>query len=100
LDNRTILNLLEELAQRLDVEIRYESLEGEAAFSGGGLCRIRGRRVIIVNRAAAPDIKVRTIAAALRRFDLGEIYVKPALREFMETVADEPDPENGARGGG
>ena len=100
MDNRTILNLLEELAQRLDVEIRYESLEGEAAFSGGGLCRIRGRRVIIVNRTAAPDIKVRTIAAALCRFDLGEIYVKPALRELMETAGDWTDPEDSARRGG
>jgi hypothetical protein len=48
-DARTILGHLEALADQLGVEIRYEPMEGETALSPGGLCRIRGKQVIIVN---------------------------------------------------
>ena len=87
MDNRTILGLLEELALRLDVEVRYESLETDTGFSPGGLCRLRGKQVIIVNRDAAPEVKVRTLAGALGRFDLAGIYVRPALRDLLEYAA-------------
>jgi hypothetical protein len=88
LDDTTILGHLEALAQTLEVQVRYESLESETTFPTGGLCRIKDKKYIIVNESASTGEKVRTIAKALRRFDLSQIYLKPALRDFLETGSD------------
>ena len=84
MDNAGLLEHLEALAHTLGIPIRYERMEGETTFPSGGLCRIKGKHVIIVNESAATGEKVRTIADALRRFDLSEVYLKPALRDFLE----------------
>ena len=83
------LDHLETLAHNLGIEIRYENLEGEATFSPGGICRIRNKLVIIVNRKAGPRDKIHTLARALKRFDLSQVYIRPALREFLEALSDE-----------
>lgn len=87
MDEAALLVLLEELACGLGIEVRYESMDGEAAFSSGGLCRIRGKPAIIVNRKAASQEKIKILALALNRMDLGQVYMKPALREFLEKMA-------------
>ncbi len=83
MDEEVLLTLLEDLASGLGIKVRYESMDSEAAFSSGGLCRIRGKPVIIVNRKAALPEKIQILARALNRMDLGPVYMKPALREFL-----------------
>jgi hypothetical protein len=84
LNETAILSHLEALAHMLDIDVRYERLEADTAFASGGLCRLRDRRIIIVNESAANKEKIRTLAGALRRFDLSGIYLKPALRDLLE----------------
>jgi len=84
LDARTMLGHLEAVADQLGVEIRYEAMEGESALSPGGLCRIRGKQVIIVNSKAPPGDQVGTLAKALSRLDLGRIYLRPGVRDLLE----------------
>jgi len=86
LDATTLLVLLEELASGLEIEVRYESMDSEAAFSSGGLCRIREKVVIIINQKAALQDKIKILGRALNRMDLGPVYMKPALREFLEKM--------------
>ncbi len=86
MDEEVLLGLLEDLASGLEMEVRYESMDSEAAFSSGGLCRIRGKPVIIVNRKAALPEKIQILARALNRMDLGPVHMKPALREFLEKM--------------
>jgi len=88
LDNKAIMSHLEELAHTLEIQIRYEHLGGESIFSSGGLCRIKNKDIIIINSMATTREKIQTLAKALRRFDLGEIYLKPALRDLLENVPD------------
>ncbi len=93
MDDTAILGHLEALAHALGIPIRYERMEGETAFPSGGLCRIRGNHVIIVNKRTTDGEKVRTIADALRRFDLSRVYLKPVLRDLLEDSvcpADKP----------
>lgn len=89
MDDKTVLAELEALAHQLRVEIRYEALSGETFFAGG-MCRIRGRPVIIVNKGASLREKTTTLISALGRFDLNGMYLKPALRELLES-AQNPD---------
>ena len=84
MDETVILDHLEALAHTLEIEIRYECLESEVTFPSGGLCRLRDKHVIIVNKKAPAGEKAQTLARALRRFDLSKIYIRPALRDFLE----------------
>jgi len=85
-DNTAILGQLEALAQDLGVQIRYEYLEEETSFPGGGLCRLGDQHLIIVNARATIGEKVQTLARAMKRFDLGQVYLKPAVRDLLDGV--------------
>lgn len=84
MDEMVILSHLEALAESLEINLRYEDLEGETAFASGGLCRIKNQYVIFVNDRASIKEKIQTLAKALIRFDLTRVYVKPALRDLLE----------------
>jgi hypothetical protein len=87
LDARTVLGHLEAVADQLGVEIRYEPMEGETSLSAGGMCRIRGKQVIIVNSKAHLGDQIRTVAKALRRLDVSQIYLRPSIRDLLESAA-------------
>jgi N-dimethylarginine dimethylaminohydrolase len=79
-----ILNQLEELAEKLGIAVRYENVIVEESSGTGGLCRIKGKYVLIVHSHATSKEKIQVMAAALKVFDLGDIYVKPVIRELLE----------------
>jgi len=69
-----------ELFRRVGVDVRREHLGGD----GGGLCRIRGRRIVFVDEDADLDTQVATCVAALRLIpEIEAMYVSPALRERL-----------------
>ncbi len=84
LDEDALLSQLEELAQSLNIEIRHEPLKREGSFFPGGLCRIKGEYVLILNSAATVEDKIHTLAKAVNRFDLSRVYLRPGLREFLD----------------
>ena len=83
LNDDTILSLLEELANNLGIQIRYEHLKKEGSFYPGGLCRIKGENIIIINSKAKTDDKIQILARGMKSFDLSQVFIKPALREFL-----------------
>ena len=83
MDDHIALSLLEELADKLGIPIRYEIIRDELTGLGG-LCRVDGEFILIIDSTAAVKEKIRIMTEALRRFDLGDIYVRPALRELLE----------------
>jgi len=83
MDDNTVLSLLEELADKLSIPIRYEIIKDELTGLGG-LCRIEGKFNLIIDSKATAKEKIQIMAEALSRFDLGDIYVKPALRDLLE----------------
>jgi hypothetical protein len=91
LDETALLGNLEALAHTLGIGVRYEPIEGEATFSSGGLCRIKDKQFIIVNDRAPVGEKIQTLARALRRFDLSQVYIRPALRDLLEGATEEVD---------
>ena len=83
LNEASILSQLEELADNLGVKVRYEQIKKEGAFSPGGLCKVKGEDILIINSKAGIEAKIETLAKALVSFDLSQIYIRPALREFL-----------------
>ncbi len=75
---------LEALACKLEIIIRDETLNIEESWSSGGLCRIEGQYVLILNSRATVKEKIQVIIKALQRFDLSDLYLKPVIRNLFE----------------
>jgi hypothetical protein len=86
MDQDTIIDQLDELAERFGIKIRYEPIKQDEDLVKvvGGLCLLRGEYVLIIDSKAAVIDKIRTFAEALRHFDLDQIYIEPVLRELLD----------------
>jgi hypothetical protein len=80
-----LLKQLEELAGRVNIVIRYESLKKEDPATFGGLCRIKEQSVLFLHAKATVKRKIAVITEALKRYDVDVdgIYLRPALREHL-----------------
>ncbi len=81
--DETILGELEAIADKLQIEIRYEPLD-----SRGGLCKVRGETLIIVNESLPVEEKVKVIAGELSNFNTTGIYMLPKVREIIGDSTD------------
>lgn len=84
MDQEILLRSLEEVAERLDIAVREESITPEESASPGGLCRISGKYVLILNSRAGVEERIQAALKALRQFNLDDIYMKPVLRDLLE----------------
>ena len=87
--------LLNDLAGQLGVEVRLEALEdGEEFRVRGGLCRLGQSLVAFVDRRHSPAGRARQLGLALLGLEWEGVYVRPAVREFLEELrAREQDKE-------
>jgi hypothetical protein len=81
--NDLLLQQLEELAGKLGIVIRYENVTSEEFSGSGGLCRLKGEYVLIIHFQAAVEEKIRILLETLKSFPIGDIYVKPVIRELL-----------------
>ena len=74
-----LLKELELLASNSGITVRYEKGEFE-----GGFCVLRSERMILVNKKLNIPRKASILAQGLAEIGIAEIYLKPAVREFIE----------------
>ena len=79
-----LLSQLEDLAEKLGILVRDENINIEESSSSGGLCRIEGEYVLILNSKATVKEKNQVMIKALQQFNLSAIYIKPVIRELLE----------------
>ncbi len=70
---------LHNLAQQLGVTIRYEKGDFE-----GGYCVLRENKLLLVNRKLQLSKKISILARGLNDIGLEDLFVKPALRHYIE----------------
>lgn len=70
---------LEDLAVQLGVTVRYEKGDFE-----GGFCILRDQKLMLVNKKLMPNRKAAVLAVALSEIGLDNVFIKPALREYIE----------------
>ena len=82
MNEQMILQELLALLEANGITVRNEPLGG----SGGGLCTIKGERIFFVD-TQAPSIIVAAICAEAvsKVVDIEQIYIKPQIRQFIET---------------
>jgi hypothetical protein len=87
MEEDVVIEQLEELARGFGIEVRYEpiSFKEEMINTAGGLCILRGENLLVINSKATVRDKIKVFVQALSHFDLDHIYIKPAVRELLET---------------
>jgi hypothetical protein len=83
-DDHIALDQLEALAYGLGVEVRYEKIPQDDVTITGGLYRLKGKNVIVIDSRTQARDRIRVLVQALKPFDLTDVYVRPALRELLE----------------
>ncbi len=84
MNEQGILEELLALLEANEVTIRSEPL----GCSGGGLCTVKGQRILFVD-TQAPSIATATICAEVvpKVVDVEQVYIKPQVRQFIEDHA-------------
>ena len=74
-----LIQELQDVATQLGVTIRYERGDFE-----GGYCILREQKILLVNRRLFPARKASVLAIAMHEIGLEDMYLKPAVREYIE----------------
>jgi hypothetical protein len=83
-DDHIALDQLEAIAYGLGVEVRYEKIPQDDVTISGGLYRLKGKNVVVIDSRTAPKERIRILVQALKPFDLTDVFIRPALRELLE----------------
>ena len=75
----TLIQALQNVATQLGVTIRFERGDFE-----GGYCILRDQKILLVNRRLFPARKASVLAMAMHEIGLEDMYLKPAVREYIE----------------
>ncbi len=79
----SLLSQLENLAVRLEIEVRYENLRDDEVSIQSGGCRLPGRTLILIDVNLSPLERARILARELSVYDLESLYILPRVREFI-----------------
>lgn len=74
-----IIAELEEVARQLGVTVRYEKGDFE-----GGFCVLKDNKMLLVNKKLMPNRKAAVLAVAMYEIGLENVFLKPALRAYIE----------------
>lgn len=77
-----LIQELQSAAAQIGVTVRYERGDFE-----GGYCILRDQKMLLINKRLMPVRKAAVLAAALYGLGLDNVYLKPAVREFVEDEA-------------
>lgn len=84
MDARAALSELEQLAERLGVDLVYDHFTGDGARAGG-LCKVKGRWRIMVERRTSPTERVSVLARGLARVAPAAVEVSDDVRTLIDT---------------
>jgi hypothetical protein len=82
-----ITEALENAATHLGVRVRYETMTGETAGSGG-LCKVKGQWCVIIDRKTPPAERAALLVEALAGFDTENVFLPPEVREAIQAKRD------------
>ncbi len=74
-----IIEELQQVATQMGVLIRFEKGDFE-----GGYCILKDKKMLLVNRRLMPSRKASVLAVALQEIGLENVFLKPAVREYIE----------------
>lgn len=86
------LEELESVCEKLSIKVVPAELTAEG-MSTGGLCKVRGEWLVILDKRAPAGERVSVLARALGSFDLEDVFVSPKVREIIALHAPARPPK-------
>ena len=87
LSDAALLQHLENLADRLGIEVRYENLiDDELSIQSGG-CKVLGKTLILIEVLRSPREQAQILARELSKYDLEDLHLLPRVRDFIALQA-------------
>ncbi|MHC4090451.1 MAG: hypothetical protein ACYSVY_09280 [Planctomycetota bacterium] len=88
MDELAQLERLTQIAEDLGVQVRREPIDGES----GGLCSVKGKRVLFIDTLADAATRVDRCLEALARVPgIDDHYLRPDIREQIERIRSRSD---------
>ena len=85
---------LKDLAEKVGISIRYEDFSDSEVHATSGLCKVRGHHLYIMDNSISLTQKINLLTECLRRMDLEDIYVLPAVRSLLGISQGDNEQEN------
>jgi hypothetical protein len=82
LEKETLFQEMREVCSEVGYLLRIE----KGDFRGGH-CILKQEKILLINRRLTIDGRLSSLARALAEMDLDAVYVKPAVRQFIENEA-------------
>ncbi len=79
-----IYHELKDLADRLDITVWEQNLKKTGFHVNSGLCRIRGKRVFVMDKHLPTPVKIKVLAQCLGQMPIEDMYVMPAIRKIID----------------
>ncbi len=70
-------------ANKLNIEVVFSDLADPEFPANSGLCKIKGRDIVILDRALPSAQQIEVLLDALKRFDLDTIYLADWIRDRL-----------------
>ena len=80
---------LKDLAEKLNVTVSEQNLRISGIRVKSGLCKVRGKEMIILDKNKSLYKKNRILAACLSNKPHENIYIVPAVREWLKKFSTE-----------
>ena len=103
MNETTIVQHLEEIAEKVNLKVNYENLRKLHIFSKGGFYRLQEDHIVLIENTLNLSEKIEILADALGNYDLEEISMPTAVRKILvrttptttpdETAGSEKPPE-------
>lgn len=88
-EDETFLAVMEDAARRAGIEVRYGNLFDDDVNISSGMCYIRRKPSLIIDKRLAPRQKWKILAKELAEVDTQSIYLPPIARRIMEGHGDD-----------
>ncbi len=74
---------LNELAEKLGITVSEQNLRMAGVKVKSGLCTVKGKKLFIMDKHKSIHEKNELLASCLSKMPNEEIYIVPAVREFL-----------------
>ena len=80
---------LKELAEKLDVTVSEQNLRSTGIKVKSGICKVKGKDILIMDKKLSFKDKNEILADCLNKFPHENIFMVPALRDFLNKHSKE-----------
>ncbi len=83
MNKKDIYNQLIDIASKLKIRVSEQNLRVTNVNAKSGLCQVKGEFVFIMEKKLTVSEKAELLSECLKTMPLDDIYVVPAVREFL-----------------